>query len=109
MNTHGKDLLKPGHDGRAKPSVAERPWYKSTLAILGLTGTVIGVASAVFGLWKSSAEPPSPIETNVEVVVDTSEEFGAKFERGSTKADATSRALSQALARVSDSDNLALR
>ena len=83
-------------------------------------GVVLGAAAALvaiidsdaFGdMWDfiSGADDPTPVEENIEIVLDSSESMNDAFESG-TKLDAARGALEELFAlQVSEGDNLALR
>jgi hypothetical protein len=88
--------------------IADRPWHKNLLAVLGLATGLIGLITGAFAVHDLLFEHPDPVEINVQILVDSSNEATERFD-GTTKGQATVLALENALQVVASSDNLGLR
>lgn len=86
----------------------QRPWFKSTQAVLAMAVAAIAVLSGIIGLPRLFSSWQKVYE-NIEIVVDASEGMREPF-HGKTKQDAIRAAFEEVLSKqTGDRDNLALR
>ena len=93
---------------KQKQSLDQRPWFKSTAAIVTLIGGVIGLSIGAITLTRSFPSWQKVYE-NIEIVVDASAGMSKPF-HGKTKQEAIRAAFDEILSKqTGDRDNLALR
>ena len=93
---------------KRKQSLDQRPWFKSTAAIVTLIGGVIGLSIGAITLTRSFPSWQKVYE-NIEIVVDASAGMSKPF-HGKTKQEAIRAAFDEILSKqTGDRDNLALR
>ena len=85
----------------------EKPWYKSTMALIAAATAGIALVAGAIGLYKSIAIPEIP-ETAVQFVIDASDEVNSNL-HGISGKDAISQSLAAALGAVSSEDFLSIR
>jgi hypothetical protein len=91
----------------AQPDIPSRPWYKNTMAIFALVGTLVASVSGLIALVQRLE--PTKIPQNTIIVFDRSAAMNEPFERG-TKLEAAIGAFENVLqTQVAGEDNLALR
>jgi Mg-chelatase subunit ChlD len=89
-------------------AIEQRPWFKSTQAMLAMATAVIAVVSGIVALMRAFPSRQNVYE-NIEIVVDASEGMREPF-HGKTKQDAIRAAFEEVLSKqTADRDNLALR
>ena len=100
--------LRGSHDARKAGylTIVDRPWYKKTIAILGIPATLAATATACLALWNLGPFSQNPVDVNVVFVADASAQSLAPFD-GTTKGAALSIAMDTALQSVADEDNIA--
>lgn len=85
----------------------EKPWYKSTMAVIAAATGGIALVAGAIGLYRSIATPDIP-ETAVQFVIDASDAVNNKL-RGIPGKDAISQSLAAALGAVSSQEFLSIR
>ena len=89
-------------------TIEQRPWFKSTQAVLAMATAVIAVVSGIVALMRAFPSRQNVYE-NIEIVVDASEGMRVPF-HGKTKQDAIRAAFEEVLSKqTADRDNIALR
>src|ERR1700730_5296662 len=73
----------PDSVGSSSTPVHKQAWFVGLVAIVGLGGTLTGIAAGWFGIIRPLLEP-KPFEQNTEIVIDRSSGMSQKFDDPST-------------------------
>lgn len=91
--------------------IEKRRWYRNSKALLGLIGAFAGAVAGIYGIAQYAIPifiEDSVSDWNVMIVVDRSTAMNEMFD-GRTKWEAVTQAVTEKLAPVAPTDNLALR
>ena len=89
--------------------IEKKKWYKNTMAILALVGTILGGAYAFVQFINPYLFSKSKASWNLEIVLDRSAAMAANLQNGTEKWQAAVAAVSENLKPLANKDNLALR
>ena len=96
--------------GSTSTPVHKQSWFVRLVAVVGLVGTLTGIAAGWFGIIRPLLnEPPKQFDQNTEIVIDRSTGMRDPFDNGSTKEKAAADAVATLLNVTPKSANLALR